>query len=77
MLFVPMAENLMIQAYRPVWNLIIGGFGNNDPGGRRYDQDRFRQDIRHLGRYWASRLADPPHTFDELRYHLAAHLDAY
>lgn len=77
MLFVPMAEQLMIQTYRPVWNLVIDGFGNNDPGERRYDQDRSRWDTLHPGRYWASRLTDPPYTSDELSYRLVAHLDAH
>lgn len=77
MLFVPMAEQLMIQTYRPVWNLVIDGFGNNDPGGGRYNQDRSRWDTLHPGRYWAPRLVDPPYTWDDLRHQLLAHLDAH
>jgi hypothetical protein len=77
MLFVPMAEQLMIQTYRPVWNLVIDGFGNNDPGGRRYDQDRSRWDTLHPGRRWAPQLADPPYTSGDLRRQLLAHLDAH
>lgn len=77
MLFVPMAEGLMIQTYRPVWNLVIDGFGNNDPGGGRYNQERSRWDTLHPGRYWASRLAEPPYTPGGLQRQLLAHLDAH
>jgi hypothetical protein len=75
MLFVPMAERLLIQTYRPIWNVVIDGFGNNDPGAGRYDQDRSRWDTLHPGRYWAPRLADPPYTSDELRLQVLSQLD--
>jgi hypothetical protein len=44
MLFVPMAESLMIQTYRPIWNGLIDGFGNNAPGEGRGNQVRSRWD---------------------------------
>jgi hypothetical protein len=77
MLFVPMAERLMIQTYRPLWNLLIDGFGNHDPGGGRYDQERSRWDTLHPGRHWAPRLAEPPYTAAELRTQARAHLDEH
>ena len=77
MLFVPMAEQLVIQNYRPVWNGPIDGFGNNDPGAGRYDQQRSRWDTLHPGRYWASRLTDPPYTSAELRLQVMTWLEGY
>lgn len=77
MLFVPMAERLMIQTYRPLWNLLIDGFGNHDPGSGRYDQERSRWDTLHPGRYWAPRLAEPPYTATELLTQARAHLDEH
>lgn len=74
MLFVPMAESLMIQTYRPLWNVLIDGFGNHDPGSGRYDQERAPWDTLHEGRYWAPRLAEPSHTAAELRGRITAHL---
>ena len=47
MLFVPMAEQLMIETYRPIWNGLIDGFGNNAPGGGRGEQVRSRWDTLH------------------------------
>jgi Eco29kI-like restriction endonuclease len=77
MLFVPMAERLIIQTYRPLWNVLIDGFGNHDPGSGRYDQERSPWDTLHEGRSWAPRLAAPPYTAADLRDRVAAHLDAY
>src|SRR5271165_5252062 len=77
MLFVPMAERLMIQTHRPLWNVRIDGFGNHDPGGSRYDQERFPWDTLHPGRYWAPRLAEPSYTAAELRTQARAHLNEH
>ena len=77
MLFVPMAERLMIQTYRPLWNLVIDGFGNHDPGGGRSDQERSRWDTLHTGRYWAPKLAEPSYSVAELRFRIGAHLDEH
>jgi hypothetical protein len=77
MLFVPMAEHLMIQTYRPIWNGLIDGFGNNAPGGGRGDQVRSRWDTLHPGRYWASRLPEPLYRVDELRLQILAHFDEH
>ena len=77
MLFVPMAESLMIQTYRPLWNVLLDGFGNHDPGSGRYDQERAPWDTLHEGRYWAPRLVEPSYTAAELRGRIAAHLDQH
>jgi hypothetical protein len=56
-LWVPLAENLLINQYRPLWNVVIDGFGNNDPGGGRYKQKRSDWDVLHPGRPWVQNLA--------------------
>lgn len=77
MLFVPMAERLMIQTYRPLWNVLIDGFGNHDPGSGRYNQERAPWDTLHEGRYWAPRLETPPYTAADLLTRVAVHLDEH
>lgn len=52
-IWIPFGENLMISRFMPVWNRIIDGFGNHDPGGGRYGQLRSRWDVLHPGRAWA------------------------
>ena len=54
-LVVPV-EAEMIRRYRPLWNTVVDGFGNHDPGKGRYNQARSEWDILHPGRYWAGRL---------------------
>ena len=73
MLFVPMAERLIIQTYRPLWNVIIDGFGNHDPGSGRYYQERSPWDTLHHGRSWAPRLAPSSVTEAELRRRISAY----
>jgi len=54
-LIVPV-EAEMIRKYRPLWNMVIDGFGNHDPGAGRYDQAKSEWDVLHPGRGWAERL---------------------
>jgi len=54
-LIVPV-EATLIRKYRPLWNSVIDGFGNHDPGKGRYNQARSEWDILHSGRPWADRL---------------------
>ena len=58
--WIRLAESVLISRYRPVWNVVIDGFGNHDPGGRRATQHRSSWDILHPGRQWAEKLAMPP-----------------
>ncbi|KIG02637.1 Restriction endonuclease, type II, Eco29kI [Burkholderia sp. MR1] len=59
-IFIPLGENMLIERYRPVWNLVIDGFGNKDPGRRRKDQYRSPWDVIHQGRRFAEKLGENP-----------------
>lgn len=56
-LFVALGERLTIQHFRPLWNQVIDGFGNHDPGAGRRRGKRSDWDVLHPGRLWANRLA--------------------
>lgn len=56
-IWIPLGENLLIEMFRPLWNMIIDGFGNHDPGSGRHKQQISPWDILHPGRPWATRLA--------------------
>ncbi|GAA3304930.1 hypothetical protein GCM10020295_57340 [Streptomyces cinereospinus] len=44
----------MIRHYRPVWNTVVDGFGNHNPGVGRFDkQARPAWDDLHPGRWWS------------------------
>jgi hypothetical protein len=54
-LVIPVEAEL-IRQYRPIWNSLIDGFGNHDPGSGRYNQAKSEWDVLHPGREWANRL---------------------
>lgn len=54
--WITLAERFLIEHYRPVWNTIVDGFGNHDPGKGRHSMKRPRWDILHPGRPWAKLL---------------------
>ncbi len=59
-IFIPLGENMLIEQFHPVWNLVIDGFGNKDPGRRRKDQYRSAWDVLHPGRKFANKLGENP-----------------
>lgn len=48
-------EAALIRYYTPIWNTLIDGFGNHDPGKGRYKQAKSDWDILHPGRSWAAK----------------------
>jgi hypothetical protein len=64
-IFIPLGENMLIERFRPVWNVVIDGFGNKDPGRRRSDQYRSPWDVLHPGRSFANKLGEHPNTAEE------------
>lgn len=74
-IWIPLGESLLIQRFRPVWNLYIDGFGNHDPGGGRYGQKRSPWDVLHPGRSWAMRCAENGKTDAQIRAALSKSID--
>ena len=52
-IWIPLGESLMIAKFAPLWNSLVEGFGNHDPGSGRYQGLRPRWDAVHPGRPWA------------------------
>lgn len=59
-IWIPLGENLLIEMFSPIWNRLIDGFGNHDPGKGRYQQQKSPWDVLHPGRSWAEKLR--PHS---------------
>jgi hypothetical protein len=55
-IWIPLGESLLISMFSPLWNQILDGFGNHDPGAGRYNQQRSPWDVIHPGRSWAQKL---------------------
>lgn len=59
-------EAALIRKYQPLWNVLIDGFGNHDPGKGRYQQAKSDWDVCHPGRAWAEKCQGVPHNKEEL-----------
>ena len=57
-IWIPLGESLLIARFSPIWNSLIDGFGNHDPGGGRYSGIRPRWDVLHPGRRWAEKCRE-------------------
>lgn len=68
-IWIPLGESLLIARYAPVWNSLIDGFGNHDPGSGRYSRYngmRPRWDVLHPGRGWAEKCQARPETAEDI-----------
>ena len=74
-IWIALAESLLITQFQPLWNVIIDGFGNHDPGRGRRNQARSDRDVLHPGRPWTEKLASGNSTAEELRARIDAFLD--
>ena len=61
-IWIPLGESLLIAEFTPLWNSLVDGFGNHDPGGGRYKGLRPRWDALHPGRSWADKCQARPET---------------
>lgn len=59
-------EAALIRQYQPLWNTVIDGFGNHDPGKGRYRQSKSDWDVCHPGRPWAERCQGISKNKEEL-----------
>jgi hypothetical protein len=73
--FIPLAESLLISHYKPLWNVIVEGFGNHDPGRGRISGKKPSWDVLHPGRAWATRLQAAT-TGEEILSRIKSHIDA-
>ena len=65
-IWIPLGETLLIEMFRPLWNVVVDGFGNHDPGSGRYNQMKSRWDVLHPGRTWAEKCSPYTGSIDDL-----------
>lgn len=65
-IWIPLGESLLIGKFAPLWNKIIEGFGNHDPGAGRYQGLRPRWDVVHPGRAWAKKCKQREESASEI-----------
>jgi hypothetical protein len=72
-IWIPLGEALLIRHFTPVWNSVLDGFGNHDPGIGRYFGARPDWDELHPGRSWAAKCAPAKRT----KAQIIARVDGY
>lgn len=72
-LVIPVEAEL-IRRYRPLWNVVVDGFGNHDPGRGRYNQANSSWDVLHPGRGWGPRLLGEAALFEDIEEKVPAFL---
>jgi hypothetical protein len=75
-IWIPLGESLLIARFSPVWNKLVDGFGNHDPGSGRHKGMRSRWDTLHPGRPWVPKFEPRNETADEIAADVAAFLEA-
>lgn len=75
-IWIPLGESLLIAKFAPVWNSLIDGFGNHDPGGGRYEGMRPRWDVMHPGRGWAEKCKPRPEVAKQISKEVEEYLRA-
>jgi hypothetical protein len=73
-IWIPLGEALVITQFSPLWNNLIDGFGNHDPGKGRYAGLRPRWDTLHPGRTWAEKCQARTETPAHIEREVIAHL---
>lgn len=70
-------EAALIRHYQPLWNCLIDGFGNHDPGRGRYNQEISEWDVLHPGREWARKCALSLVDIEILKQKIANYFQVY
>lgn len=65
-IWIPLGETLLITKFSPLWNVVVDGFGNHDPGKGRYKGRRPSWDALHPGRPWALKCEPSAKTGKEI-----------
>lgn len=72
-IWIPLGESMLIDRFHPIWNKVVDGFGNHDPGKGRYRQQSSPWDTVHPGRAWALKCQPYAKTAAQILEVVAAH----
>ncbi len=76
-IWIPLGESLLIERFKPVWNIRVDGFGHHDQGKSRRTQMKSTWDTLHPGRSWADNVERPnTKTAEVIEREIAAYLES-
>ena len=73
-IWIPLGESLLISKFSPIWNNLVDGFGNHNPGKGRIAGLRPRWDVLHPGRPWAYKCQPRSETMKQIEHEVEDHL---
>lgn len=76
-IWIALTENLLIEMFQPVWNCVLDGFGNHNPGKGRHSGKISSWDCVHPGRGWADKLQPCDITKEILEKRVKEYLGVY
>jgi hypothetical protein len=65
-IWIPLGENLLIETFHPLWNTLVDGFGNHNPGKGRHAGRLPAWDVLHPGRSWAGNCQPNDKSTEEI-----------
>jgi Eco29kI restriction endonuclease len=68
-------EAALIKLNKPLWNTVVDGFGNHDPGSGRYEQAKSDWDVIHEGRVWANKCKGKARDKSLIISNISKHLE--
>ena len=71
--WIGLTEQVLIAEARPLWNIVVDGFGINAPGQGRRNQARSQWDTLHPGRPEVAALPDRDESAESILEAVAAH----
>jgi hypothetical protein len=71
-IWIPLGENLLIEMFQPLWNSVLDGFGNHDPGSGRYNGMRPPWHVVHSGIAWAAKCQHHSKSVEDFFRDIAA-----
>jgi hypothetical protein len=76
-IWIPLGESLLIEKFKPIWNIRVDGFGHHDQGKARRGQMKSAWDTLHPGRTWADNVERPNlKTAEQIAAEIAEYLEA-
>jgi hypothetical protein len=73
-IWIGLGEALLIQHFRPLWNQLVDGFGNHNPGKGRRSGRKPLWDELHPGRDWAKKLSPPKKELSEILSEISTYM---
>jgi hypothetical protein len=70
-------ESNLIKLNKPLWNTVLDGFGNHDPGKGRYNQAKSDWDVVHPGRPFADKCKGTANSPASIMNKIEAHLNLF